>query len=347
MWSKTNASGVEITMNLRAGLIGCGDIGQLRAAALTNVESITLVAINDIDPERAALVSNSYSVIKHDNWRDLVHREDVDAIIVSTPPHLHAEMCTEALNAGKHVLCEKPLATAPEECQGILDAGEKSGRFVATGFNYRFYPSILKAKQLLDDGTIGELDHVRSYAGYSANDHGQSWVHDVQIVGGGALRDNGIHLIDLTCYFLGDIEKTIGFSSNFVWKFKGCEDNGFLLLRNTTGKIASLHASWTEWGRYKFQLHIYGTQGFIRMSCFPMLTKVAWSNQPGGKIHRKMYLFPMANIMERLRSYRWVVEQSFVQELHAFSRAIKGENTLLATGYDGMRAIEIASSVTH
>jgi hypothetical protein len=78
-----------------------------------------------------------------------------------------------------------------------------------------------------------------------------------------------------------------------------------------------------------------------------MLTKVAWSNQPAGKIHRRIHLFPMANIMERLRSYRWVVKQSFVQELNAFSRAINGENTLLATGYDGMRAIEIASSVTH
>ena len=101
-------------------------------------------------------------------WRNLLRRDEVDAVIVSTPPSLHAEMCIEALESGKHVLCEKPLARTPDECKSIFKAAEKSGRFLATGFNYRFYPSVHKARALLDAGVIGELNHIRSYSGYSA-----------------------------------------------------------------------------------------------------------------------------------------------------------------------------------
>src|SRR5690606_28302912 len=129
-----------------------------------------------------------------------------------------------------------PLARTADECRLIVEAAEQSERLLATGFNYRFYPSILKARELLDAGIIGELDHIRSYAGYSARDHGQAWIHDEGIMGGGALRDNGIHLIDLTLYFLGEpVEEVHGFATNRVWRFPGCEDNGFALLRGESG----------------------------------------------------------------------------------------------------------------
>jgi predicted dehydrogenase len=228
----------------------------------------------------------------------------------------------------------------------LLIAEERSGCFLATGFNYRFYPSIRKARALLDAGLIGELDHIRSYAGYSAADHNHAWIRDVEVMGGGALRDNGIHLIDLTRYFLGGVKEVKGFASDSVWGFRGCEDNGFALLRSPAGKIASLHASWTEWRGYRLLIEIYGTLGCIRAWCFPMLTQVTWAQERGGRTARRIHVFPMTHIWERLRSYRWVVVQSFVQELEAFSRAVRGEATALATGYDGLRAVEIADAAS-
>ncbi|HWP48969.1 MAG TPA: Gfo/Idh/MocA family oxidoreductase [Candidatus Limnocylindrales bacterium] len=327
---------------MRFGLIGCGGIGSLRAAALKQVPEFRLEAVSDIDLDRARMVSIHYGGIVVPDWRSLVHREEVEAVIISTPPHFHAEMCREALKAGKHVLCEKPLARTPDECQSILEVEKQSGRFLATGFNYRFYPSIQKARKLLDSGIIGTLDHIRSYTGYSAAEHNQSWLHESEIMGGGAFRDNGIHLIDLTCYFLGEVAEVKGFATNGVWEFKGCEDNGFALLRSTTGKIASLQASWTEWRGYRLSIEIYGTRGCIRTRCFPMLTQVLWSPERGGPIRRKTYFFPLTFIQEHLRSYRWIVIRSFIQEFQAFSRAIRGERTELATGYDGLRAVEIA-----
>src|SRR5262249_32546130 len=140
--------------------------------------------------------------------------------IISTPPSLHAPMAIEALKSGKHVLCEKPLGRTPSECQRMVAAATEAKLFLATGFNYRFYPSITKARQLLDSGVIGELNHVRSYSGYSAADHNHDWLHDFEMMGGGALRDNGIHLIDVTRFFLGEVEEVKGFVSNSVWGFK-------------------------------------------------------------------------------------------------------------------------------
>ncbi len=333
-------------MRLRVGLVGCGGIGRLRAAALASTPSLDLVAVNDVDDARAKEVASKYGAAKVGDWRALLDREDVQVVIVSTPPSLHARMSIAALQRGKHVLCEKPLARTPSECREIIGATSANGPLLATGFNYRFYPSILKAKQIVDSGLIGELDHVRSYAGYSAAEHSQAWLRDVEEVGGGALYDNGIHLIDLTRYFLGEVGAVKGFASNAVWGFKGCEDNGFALLRGPQGATASLHASWTEWRGYRFQIEVSGTLGFLHASCFPMLTRVVWSTERGGPTRRKRFFFPKTQIMEHVRSYRWVVVQSFIRELEAFSERIRGRPSVLASGNDGLRALEIAHAAS-
>jgi predicted dehydrogenase len=331
---------------IRLGLIGCGGIGELRAAAIKRLPAHRMVSLSDIDQDRAQAVSAKYGGTVEADWRQLIKSGDLDAVVISTPPHLHASMCIAALEAGKHVLCEKPLARTPDECRRILEAAAQNDRFVATGFNYRFYPSIEKARALFDAGVIGELDHVRSYTGYSAKDHNHAWLHDVDVMGGGALRDNGIHLIDLTQYFLGNVAEVRGFTLDHVWGFKGCEDNGFALLRNKAGKIASLQASWTEWRGYRFLIEIYGKRGCIRASCFPMVTQVISANEPGGRTKRKSFYFPLVHLREHLQSYRWVVVQSFIKELDAFARAISGESTAIATGLDGLRAVEIAHEVS-
>ena len=333
-------------MPLRFGLIGCGEIGRLRAAAMKRCSLAHLVAVSDLNQQAAEAVASQCGSLVENDWRTMVRRNDIDAVLISTPPSLHAEMAIEALNSGKHVLCEKPLGRTPSECHSMVAAAKDSKRFLATGFNYRFYPSIEKARALMDSGLIGKLDHVRAYSGYSAADHNHDWLHDAEMMGGGALRDNGIHLIDLTCYFLGEVAEVKGFVSNSVWGFAGCEDNGFALLRSTAEKIATLQASWTEWQRYRFRIEIYGTRGCIRAYCFPMLTQVTWSEQLGGKTRRRFHFFPMTHIWERLRSYRWVVIQSFVRELEAFSRSASGEYTQVATGWDGLRAVEIAHAVS-
>jgi predicted dehydrogenase len=329
---------------MRYGLIGCGGIGVLRAEALGKLPGHTLEAVCDTDTARATDVAKRFGGRVISDWRELVQLADIDAVIVSTPPSLHHDMTIAALDAGKHVLCEKPLARNPEECQDMIDAAHRNQRYLATGFNYRFYPSILKARELLDSGIIGELDHVRSYTGYSASAHNHEWLHEFDTMGGGTLRDNGIHLIDLTAWFLGDVSEITGMSSGTVWQFPGCEDNGFALLRSTDGHIASLQSSWNEWRGFKLLIEIYGTLGCIRTWCFPMLTQVTWSETRGGPIRKKTHLFARTHLMEKLKSYRWVVVESFVHEFAAFADAAAGKPSAIASGADGLLTIRIADT---
>lgn len=327
---------------LRFGLIGCGGIGELRAQALAQMSPMRMTAACDIEPERAEALSKRYggTAVRSD-WRTLVRHDNVDAVIVSTPPSMHAEMCIEALRAGKHVLCEKPLGRSAEECRAMLRAARESGRFLGTGFNYRFYPSMQKTRSVLDSGLIGELDHVRAYTGYSAAEHPFAWLHDAGVVGGGSLRDNGIHLIDITRYFLGEVDEVRGFATNGVWGFN-CEDNGMVVLRSVTGRLASLHATWNEWRGYRFQIEIYGTKGCIRTRIFPMWTEVRWSEERGGPVRKKQFFYPKTHLMEHLRSYKWIGVLSFLDEFREFERAVRGEPSRVGTGLDGLRAIEIA-----
>jgi len=331
---------------MRLGLIGCGIVGALRAAAIGRLGSVRLVAVSDVDETRAMTVGGAYGAGIEADWRSLVDRADIDGVIVATPPPLHAEMCIEALTAGKHVLCEKPLARKPDECHKILEAAEAAGRVLATGFNYRFYPAIKKARSILDSGLIGELDHIRSYAGHpGGKEFTHPWVHDVGVMGGGALMDNGIHIIDLTQYFLGGVAEIKGFSTGNVWNYPGCEDNGFALLRSPEGKVAILQASWTEWRGYRFGIDLYGTRGCVRASYPPMLTHVTCVKETGGRPRKKIHCFPALQVAERIWSYRWTAVRSFMEEIESFMRTVEGVRTPLATGCEGLRAVEIAHAV--
>jgi predicted dehydrogenase len=331
---------------LRFGIIGCGWAGTLRAQAIANLPEISLAAVSDQDLARARDLSVKYGTVAVEEWRSLIAREDLDAVIVSTPPPFHAEMCINALQNGKHVLCEKPLARNPDECRQILDVAGRTDRLLATGFNYRFYPAIVKAREIVDSGLIGELDHIRSFAGHpGGSEFTQTWVHNVEVMGGGTLLDNGIHIIDLTRYFLGEVDEVKGYATDHVWNFPGCEDNGFALLKSPPGKIAYLQASWSEWRGYRFFIEIYGKRGCVRASYPPMLTQVVRQDERGNRAHRKIHLFPKFQIIERLRSPRWTAIQSFMQELSGFVDTARGEKTPNGLGLDGLRSVQIAHAV--
>jgi predicted dehydrogenase len=164
-------------------------------------------------------------------------------------------------------------------------------------------------------------------------------------MGGGALLDNGIHIIDLTRYFLGEVAEVKGYATDKVWGFPGCEDNGFALLKSPSGKIASLQASWSEWRGYRFYIEVYGTRGCVRASYPPMMTQMVRMDSSGTKRRRKIYVFPLLQVIERVRSYRWTGLQSFIKELTAFTQTIFGEKTALALGLDGLNSVKIAHAV--
>jgi len=318
----------------------------LRAKALRQTAGAELRVIADSLPERLAEAAAREGVRTTTSIEELVGSNDIDAVIVSTPPNRHRQQCEISLRNGKHVLCEKPLATTVEDCRSILQTAQRYDRTFGTGFNYRFYPAVIKARELIQAGRIGSIDHVKSFAGHPGGpEFTHQWVHDASIMGGGALMDNGIHSADLTLHFLGDVAEAQGIVTETVWQFRGSEDNGYLLMRNTNGKVGVLHASWTEWRGYSFHVDIYGTEGCIRLSYPPMLT-ILYDRPVGGAKRGRRHIswFPIFQFRERLLSYRWTVVQSFIAEQVDFMERIAGRPGVGATGIDGLRAVELVSS---
>ncbi len=247
---------------MRFGLVGAGEIGRIRADALGRSGDCSLSAVADRDPTRARDVVTGHDAAALGDFRELIAREDLDAVIVSTPPDSHEEITLAALTAGKHVLCEKPLAPSVEACRRMVDEARQRGLVLATGFCQRYFPAVQFVKENVESGAIGELTHVRAYTGHlGLSEFREAWMYDKRTIGGGALMDNGIHLIDLVSDLLGDVAEVYGATSGAVWKLDGTEDHSIALLRNREGKTATIEAAWNEWRGYRFSIEAYGDRG--------------------------------------------------------------------------------------
>lgn len=333
--------------DVQFGLIGAGCIGGLRARALRQIPGAKLVAVTEIDRERAAQVAAPDGAKVHPTAADLLASDQVEAVIVSTPPQFHEEAVLAALAAGKHVLCEKPLANSPDACRRMVAASGARNKILTTGFNHRYFPAIQFLKKTIADGTIGTLNHVRAFAGHEGLSQFRSASeYDPKVIGGGALLDVGIHLIDLTAYVLGDVREVCGVSTGTVWNLPGAEDNGFALLRSSAGVVATLHASWTEWKGYRFYLEAYGDRGMVRAYYAPMMHLLISMDKPGGTSRRTRSFYPMNILKEKLFGWQGTVVETFRQELMDFiALAAGGRPPAIADGYAGFRAVEIANAV--
>jgi len=248
---------------MRVAIIGCGLIGQKRAAALP--PDVKLVAVADTNHQRAQQLAARYSACEVEpDWQSCVARSDVDLVIVSTVNAALATVTLAAVRQGKHVLVEKPAARYAEELRPAVQAAREAGVFIKVGFNHRFHPAFLKARAIHDAGELGPLLYIRARYGHGGRlGYDREWRADPAIAGGGELLDQGVHLIDLSRWFLGDFVDVHGFVDTYFWKMP-VEDNGFLALRTAQGQMAWLHASCTEW-KNLFCFEVFGRDGKLQI----------------------------------------------------------------------------------
>jgi predicted dehydrogenase len=243
-------------------IIGCGLIGRKRAAALG---SARLVACADVDRGRAeSLASTAPGAVASCDWRTVLARPDVDVVIVSTVNNALAPMTLAAIAAGKHVLVEKPGALTASELDPVIRAAAAAGVQVRVGFNHRYHPALQKARQLFEAGELGQMMFVRARYGHGGRvGYEKEWRADPAVSGGGELIDQGVHVIDLSRWFLGDFTRVEGFAHTYFWQMP-VDDNAFLLLRTACGQTATLHVSCTEW-KNLFSFEIYGRQAKLHV----------------------------------------------------------------------------------
>ena len=259
---------------IRVGIIGCGKIAQVRHlpeyAANPNAE---IMAYYDKNRARAEEMAAKYGGSVCDTYFDLLNRDDIDAVSVCVENRSHAEISTAALYAGKHVLCEKPMAVTLAECESMVAAAERNGKYLMIGHNMRFDPVHRRAKQLLDRGVIGDVITFRTVLGNSGpegwSEDRDAWFFDKNKAAMGALSDMGIHKVDLIQYLLN--QKVIETTAKIVTLNKrdangdliSVDDNALCILKMSGGALGTLAASWTVYGHECQSTCLYGTKGIM------------------------------------------------------------------------------------
>ena len=248
---------------LNIGIIGCGLIGQKRAAALG--AGGKLVACADTNLTRAETLAKKFNAEAYDTWQALIARKDIDAVVIATLHDSLAEITLAAVESGKHVLVEKPAARNPAELVPVIAAAKKLNRKVHVGFNHRYHRALLKAKELIDSGAIGDLMFIRARYGHGARvGYDKEWRSDPKLSGGGELIDQGPHVIDLSRWFMGEFTEVDGYAHTYYWDMP-VDDNAFLTLKTAKKQVAFLQVSCTEW-KNTFSMEIYGKTGKLDLN---------------------------------------------------------------------------------
>jgi predicted dehydrogenase len=251
-------------MKMRFAIVGCGLIGQKRAAAIANLGHRTLLAV-DCAKDRAIKLAEPIGARSASDFQAAVEAADIDVVVVATP---HAELsaiATACLNAGKHVLVEKPGGRNFAEISAVRQAADAAGRIAKIGYNLRFHPAVLKAREIVDCGKLGPLMLIRGRYGHGGRpDYEKEWRLRRSVSGGGQLIDQGSHLLDLARWFLGEFTEVQATLRTFFWNVES-EDNAFLTLSTSEGQVAWLHATCTEW-KNLFSFEIYGRDGKLEIN---------------------------------------------------------------------------------
>ena len=243
---------------LNVAIVGCGYIGQRRSK---NLAGARLTVCADVNLERAsALAATVPGCAATADWRQAVARKDVDLVIVATLHDALAEITRGAIEHGKHVLVEKPAARHVDELTPLPALARQTGSLVHVGFNHRYHRAFQKARRLVDEGVLGPLMFCRARYGHGGRvGYDREWRADPKRSGGGELIDQGVHLIDLSRWFLGEFTQVSGSAHTFFWDMP-VDDNAFLLLKTAKGRVAHLHCSCTEW-KNTFCFELYGRDG--------------------------------------------------------------------------------------
>ncbi|MCS6776668.1 MAG: Gfo/Idh/MocA family oxidoreductase [Chloroherpetonaceae bacterium] len=257
-------------------IIGSGSIATHRhAPEYAARPDVRILAFADRVPERAETLARKYDAKAFSHYEEALALKGVDAVSVCTPNALHAPITIAALEAGKHVLCEKPMATSDQEAKAMIAAAQKAGKVLMIGHNQRLAPLHVKAKQLIADGVIGKVLSFRTSFSHPGPESwsiegATGWFFDKKQAFVGSMGDLGVHKADLIRFLLGEeIVEVAAFVEHLDKPMGDVDDNAVCILKTASGAIGTLTASWTHYPGEDNATYIYGSKGHIRIGADP------------------------------------------------------------------------------
>lgn len=249
---------------IRLALVGCGGISHLhRKAILSLPESVHASVTVDTVEERARAAAEELGA---ETWttdyRQALDR--CDAAILALPHHLHHPVGMEFLKAGKHVLMEKPLANTEAECLQLTEASEATGTILMVAYCMRFHPLVLKLREILKSGPYGDPFHISIWTEQLTEVGPDSWIADLEKLGGGQLFSHGCHYVDLLLYFLGEAVRGFHMGTNLGTPWMKREGTSDLVLKFASGALGYHGATWGARGsRLGYAIHAHTPVGML------------------------------------------------------------------------------------
>jgi predicted dehydrogenase len=245
-------------------MIGLGYAGRQQLQAVEAVPALRVVAMADPSLDLSAPYGDG--VLRARDWRDLLASPQVDAVSVCVPHHLHAEIVRAALDAGKHVLVEKPLALNAAEGRLLLDAARQANRVLMVEMTHRFYPPVQQAREIVASGRLGQIYAVEDRVVEPVSDRIALWLTQRATAGGGVALTNGVHLIDRIAYACGQPLRFISGAAGWTQAIGDVEDTAALTLALADGTPTQVLVSWPRrLGDVDDELTLYGTLGTLRV----------------------------------------------------------------------------------
>ncbi len=267
------------------GIIGCGKIAQVRhIPEYAEHKDAKLVGFYDINLPRAQGLAQTYGGTAYDSVEALLANPEIDAVSICAANFAHAELTIAALNAGKHVLCEKPMAITLAECEAMVEAAKKNGKYLMIGHNQRLAKAHATARKLIVDGLIGDIVTFRTTFGHggpetwSVDPGLNTWFFDKTRAAMGAMADLGIHKTDLIHFLTGQqvVRTTARVTTldkrDTTGSLISVDDNAICIYEMSGGALGTMTASWTYYGAEDNSTVLYGTKGIMRIYDDPAIS---------------------------------------------------------------------------
>jgi len=245
--------------DITVALIGCGGIAQSHLELLQALPDCHLIAAVDIRPEAAQSVAHRAGCEWYGDYREALEHECPDAVVVCTPPYTHPEISSFCLEAGVHVLCEKPLATSVAEAERMVDAATKGDALLMMASKFRYVRDVIQAKGIIEAGLLGEVTLYENSFCSQVNMRDR-WYSRRSLSGGGVLIDNGSHSVDIARYLLGPIAKVRGQEGKNAQGLE-VEDDVRVSFRTVNEVSGALHLSWSNPNEREDYISVSGTEG--------------------------------------------------------------------------------------
>ncbi|KAF2957203.1 hypothetical protein AS159_09220 [Thermotoga sp. Ku-13t] len=255
---------------VRIGIVGAGKISEVLHIPNTILsEYAELVAIADPNAQRLEQFKRKLENVRfYENYQQMLEKEDIDAVIVATPNALHAEVSITALEKGKSVLVEKPMATNSQDALKMIEAAKKNKKILMVNHSQRFFPHHIKAKEIVQSGVLGEIRLVKTMFGHAGPENwspSAAWFFDRNVAMFGALGDLGVHKVDLIRYITGlDIVECTGFIATLE-KRASVEDVASAVLKLSNSALATLDSNWVTKGLEENYFVVYGEKGTMKV----------------------------------------------------------------------------------